>query len=75
VTLDALKLAYFFSQSFHMIVWLFTLSVLNSGTIGQILKAASAFSINADIDIVMRFQPPSLYGFFHLPSLRQKAAA
>jgi hypothetical protein len=26
-----------------------------------------AFSIAADIDIVMRFQPPSIDGFFHIP--------
>ena len=30
-----------------------------------------AFSIAADIDIVMRFQPPSLDGIFHLPCLNR----
>ena len=53
---------------------MFTFSELNSRTIGQILKAVSAFSIAADINIVVRFQPPSLDGIFHLPWLKQKLA-
>jgi hypothetical protein len=43
---------------------MFTFSKFNRLTIGQILKAVSAFSVAADINIIMRFQPPSLDRIF-----------
>jgi len=56
-------------------VWMFTLSVLNSRIIGQMLNGIMATSIAADIDIVMRFQPPSLDSFFHIPRSSEKLTA
>jgi hypothetical protein len=66
MTPDTQKLPYFFSQYFHVIVCLFTFSELNSSTIEQILKCVSTFSIAEDNNVVVRFEPPSLDGIFHL---------
>jgi hypothetical protein len=50
------------------------LSELHNRTIGHVLKAVSALSVAADINIVMRFQPPSLDRIFHLRHLDQNGS-